>query len=116
MATMDGGTVIRRARRRAGISQAELARRLGTKQPVVARWESGARAPTLATVSRAVEACGLALDVAVVELDPGEDALLLEWQRMSPADRVGRNEEMLETEEWLRDARPVPAIERRARG
>lgn len=104
---MSGGDVIRRARKRAGVSQAELARRLGTKQPVVARWESGTRAPTLETVARAVDACGLALDVAVVERDAGEDALLREWQRLTPAERVERNRRLLETERWLQDARPA---------
>jgi transcriptional regulator with XRE-family HTH domain len=113
---MKGGDVIRRARTRAGVSQAELARRLGTKQPVIARWETGARAPTLETVGRAVEACGFALDVAVVDRDPGEDALLREWQQLTPAQRVARNRRMLETEEWLRSARPVDREGDRARG
>ena len=111
---MDGGSIIRRARLRAGLPQAELARRLGTKQPVVARWESGARTPTLETVSRAVAACGLALDVALTPRDAGEDALLHEWQRLSPQERVRRNRQLLETEQWLRTARP--AEDRRARG
>lgn len=113
---MNGGTVIRRARLRAGIAQTELARRLGTKQPVVARWESGARSPSLETVARAVDACGLALDIAVVERGEGEDALLREWQTLSPAERVRRNEEMLRTEEWLRRARRVDEGAERARG
>ena len=113
---MNGGTVIQRARRRAGISQAELARRLGTKQPVVARWESGARAPTLETVARAVEACGLALDVAVVERDRGEEAALREWQALTPSERVSRNRQMLETEEWLQKARRVNEGAERAGG
>lgn len=113
---MSGGDVIRRARKWAGVSQAELARRLGTKQPVVARWESGTRAPTLETVARAVNACGLAVDVAVLERDAGEDALLREWQRLTPAERVERNRRMLETERWLRDAQRVPRTDERARG
>lgn len=113
---MNGGAVIRRARLRAGISQAELARRLGSKQPVVARWETGTRSPSLETVARAVDACGLALDVAVVARDEGEDALLREWQRISPAERMRRNEEMLRTEEWLRRARRVDNGAERAGG
>ena len=113
---MRGGDVIRRARRRAGLSQAELAYRLRTKQPVVARWETGARAPTLETVSRAVEACGLSLDLAIVERDAGEEALLREWQTLTPTERVRRNERMLETEQWLRTARRVDEVAQRARG
>jgi hypothetical protein len=103
---MTGAEVIRRARRRAGISQAELARRLGTGQPVVARWETGTRAPTLESVGRAVRACGLRLDLCVERVDDGEDALLHEWMKLSPEQRLRRNEEMLATEEWAGRARP----------
>lgn len=111
---MSGGAIVRRARRRAGISQAELARRLGTRQPVVARWESGARAPAFDTVAAAVAACGLELTIGLAEPDPGEDALLLEWLELTPAERLRRNEQMLATEEWARRARP--AGEHRGRG
>ncbi|HEX2057306.1 MAG TPA: helix-turn-helix transcriptional regulator [Actinomycetota bacterium] len=113
---MNGGTIIRNARRRAGISQAELARRLGTKQPVVARWEAGARVPSLESVSRAVEACGLVLDVAILERDEGEEAQLRASQALTPAERLRRNEQMLETEEWLHRARRVDPEDDRARG
>ena len=102
-----GSEIVRRARRRAGISQAELARRLGTKQPVVARWESGRQVPTLESVERAVAAAGLRLDVSVEAPDPGEDALLREWLALTPRQRLQRNEGMLATEEWARGARPV---------
>lgn len=93
-------SVLRRARKRAGLAQADLAARLGTKQPVVARWESGARRPSFDDVVRAVSACGLHLDAIVGEPDPGEDALLREWLELSPAERLRRNEQMLATEEW----------------
>ncbi|HEV2757200.1 MAG TPA: helix-turn-helix transcriptional regulator [Actinomycetota bacterium] len=106
---MTGAEVIRRARRRAGISQAELARRLGTKQPVVARWERGAQAPTLESVARAVAACGLRLDVSIEDADAGEEALLREWAKLSPEERLRRNEAMLETERWAARARPPGA-------
>ena len=39
------GDLIREARERAGMTQAELARRLGTDQPSVSRWEQGKRTP-----------------------------------------------------------------------
>lgn len=104
---MTGAGIVRRARRRAGISQAELARRLGTKQPVVARWERGIQAPTLDTVRRVVAACGLRLDLLLEDADAGEDAQLHEWMRLSPVERLRRNEAMLETEEWARRAQPA---------
>ena len=46
------------ARTRAGLSQAEVAQRMGTTQSVVARLESGRRPPTLRTVQRYAEAVG----------------------------------------------------------
>lgn len=55
---MDAATLIREARSSAGISQRELARLAGTSQPAVARYESGAAIPTLATLDRLLEACG----------------------------------------------------------
>lgn len=104
---MTGADVIRRARRRAGISQAELARRLGTKQPVVARWEGGAQSPTLESVARAVAACGLRLDLSIEDADAGEDALLREWAKLTPKERLRRNRALLETEEWASRAHAV---------
>ncbi len=46
------------ARARAGLSQAEVARRIGTTQSVVARLESGRRPPSLRTVQRYAQAVG----------------------------------------------------------
>ena len=50
-------TMIRTARYAAGITQVELAARAGTTQPAVAAYESGARRPNLATLSRLLEGC-----------------------------------------------------------
>lgn len=80
---------------------------MGTKQPVIARWERGTQAPTLASVALAVAAAGLHLDIAVDAVDPGDDALLREWTALTPAERLRRNEAMLATEEWARRARSV---------
>lgn len=62
---MKGGELIREARLRAGLTQAEVARRLGTGQSVIARWESGRRSPTFETVVRAIGACGFDLGVSI---------------------------------------------------
>lgn len=55
---MDAATLIRDGRSSAGLSQRELARLAGTSQPAIARYESGASIPTLATLDRLLEACG----------------------------------------------------------
>jgi ribosome-binding protein aMBF1 (putative translation factor) len=85
---MHGGILIRLARRRAGLSQRELARRLNTKQSVVARWESLATSPTVESVSAAGRACGFAVDWRLVQIDLGLERVLREQLRRSPADRI----------------------------
>jgi predicted transcriptional regulator len=47
-----------KARARAGLSQAEVARRMGTTQSVVARLESGQTLPSTKTLLRFAEATG----------------------------------------------------------
>ena len=75
---MTGGEVIRRARRMAGLTQAELAQRLETTRSVLSRWENSQVEPGFTAVVRAVEACGLTL-VNVLrepEVDPHDVSLL----------------------------------------
>ncbi|HMR48470.1 MAG TPA: helix-turn-helix transcriptional regulator [Arachnia sp.] len=45
-------------RTQAGISQSELARRMGTRQPFISDLERGGRTPTVATLSRVAQATG----------------------------------------------------------
>jgi transcriptional regulator with XRE-family HTH domain len=59
-----GGDLIREARRRAGLTQTELALRAGTVQPAIARWESGRTAVSLDDVRRLVRLCGFELETA----------------------------------------------------
>ena len=46
------------ARSRAGLTQGEVAERMGTTQSVVARLESGRQAPSMRTVQRYAQAVG----------------------------------------------------------
>src|SRR5438105_6418849 len=59
------GSLVREARRRAGLSQKELGRRAGVTQSVVSAYESGARQPSLPTLERLVRAAGCELNIAV---------------------------------------------------
>ncbi len=59
------------ARSRAGLSQAEVAQRMGTTQSTVARLEGGRAKPTLLTVERYARATG---NRAVVRLVPDTSA------------------------------------------
>lgn len=62
-----------RARQRAGLTQAQLAERMGVSQPVVARIEAsvGSRkhAPSLSTLRRYAEACGQRLVIRIEAKD-----------------------------------------------
>ena len=58
---MDAARVLREARRRAGLTQAELAERVGMLQPSVARLETGRRTPSVDTLERLLRACGMTL-------------------------------------------------------
>jgi predicted XRE-type DNA-binding protein len=52
------GAFLREQRERAGFTQAELAKRLGTHQPNIVRMEQGGRQVTLDQIVRALFACG----------------------------------------------------------
>jgi ribosome-binding protein aMBF1 (putative translation factor) len=56
---------VRKARESLGITQAALARRIGSTQPAIARLEAGGVLPSLVTLRRVAAALGLEL---VVEL------------------------------------------------
>lgn len=59
---MDAARVLRQARRRARLTQRELAERAGAPQSQVARIESGAVVPRVDTLDRLLEACGEGLE------------------------------------------------------
>ncbi|MCK5873275.1 MAG: helix-turn-helix domain-containing protein [Alcanivoracaceae bacterium] len=54
-----------RARIGAGLTQAQLAKRMGTSQSVIARLEGGNSAPTLSTLRRYAAATGTRLRVSL---------------------------------------------------
>ena len=58
-----------RARTAANLTQAELARRLGTTQSAIARLEGGGVSPSFATLRRYAEATGTRLTVGLVPAD-----------------------------------------------
>lgn len=85
-----GRDLIREARLRAGITQQELAERLGTSQSVIARWEAGHRSPTVDTMFRAVRACGLDVAMSVVAPDEDHEMLIRQNLAISPEARLDK--------------------------
>jgi transcriptional regulator with XRE-family HTH domain len=61
--------IIREARLKAGLTQRELAGRLGRERAQVARWETGGQEPSYANLRAVVEACGYSISVEIVERD-----------------------------------------------
>ena len=57
------GEEVRRLREATGLTQLELARRIGSTQPAVARLEAGGVAPTIETLERIAAALDLELAV-----------------------------------------------------
>ncbi len=77
-------------RRRAGLSQDELAGRLGRPQSTIARWETGQQHPPLESVIEVLRACGLELTVGIARYDDSYDAQIARQLRLDPAERVER--------------------------
>jgi transcriptional regulator with XRE-family HTH domain len=61
MAELTG--LLERARRLAGLSRSELARRAGASRPTLAAYAAGTKSPNLATAERIVQAAGFDLDL-----------------------------------------------------
>lgn len=62
---MELAETVYRARESAGLTQAELARRMGTTQSAIAAIESGARTPTVDLLERLARACGARLTIRI---------------------------------------------------
>jgi len=67
---VDPPALIKAVRRRQGLSQAALAARAGTSQPVISAYEHGHRDPSYDTLRRIVEAGGERLQLDSVPLGP----------------------------------------------
>lgn len=87
---MTGAQLIREARLKADLTQAELAERLGRDRAQVARWETGGQEPSFENLRAVVEACGFVLKIEIAEqeekpvFDPELEASLLQ----APQQRV----------------------------
>ena len=97
---MRGGELIREARLRSGLSQQELADRLGTSQPVIARWESGRRSPTVDALVRAVRACGLDVGMSIGTYDSEHELLIRQNLLLTPAERLDK---MIESKQGMEE-------------
>jgi len=79
--------LVRSARLAAGLSQAELAERLGTTQSAVSRWERGHDEPRLNSLNAIMSACGQRLWLQV-EADGVDRAQIRQQLAMTPEQRL----------------------------
>lgn len=94
--------LIREARHRAGLTQAQLAQRVGTSQPAIARYEKARSMPDIATLFRMVEACGLELRLQLAEPDRQRLATERAAMERSPEERLLANQAYTELASELR--------------
>lgn len=82
------GSVLRKARAGAGLSQRQLALRTGVAQPTIARIEAGHVDPRVTTLERLLSACGVEL-AAVDRPGTGVDRTQIrELLRLRPIERL----------------------------
>jgi transcriptional regulator with XRE-family HTH domain len=88
LSRLDTGRLIREARGLAGLSQAELAARIGTRQPVISRWERGLESPRVDTLARVLQACGFEADLVFRRHDDVDRAQIVGALAQTPDDRL----------------------------
>jgi transcriptional regulator with XRE-family HTH domain len=87
---MTSGTLIREARKLAGLSQVEVARRSGKDRAQLARWERDVVQPSLETLREILRACGYDIETTLVPYEPDErkDELLTRSLEQTPQERL----------------------------
>lgn len=91
----------------AKLSQAELARRMGTTQSAVARWETGDVSPRLDTLERIAEACALDAHIVWAERGDVDRAQIRQHLSWTPQERLQCLLEMLAFEDRAHQARRI---------
>ena len=92
---MQAADLIREARKRAGLTQGQLAERLGTTQSAIARLERGRTEPSYQRVAAALRACGLDLVPQLLAADDSDWSVASTNLTADPATRVRRHQAAL---------------------
>lgn len=80
--------LLREARLRAGLTQAELGRRVRRTQSQIARWERGDVKPSLETLRDLIRACGLELTLGLANYDDSYVPHIERYLALTPEERV----------------------------
>jgi transcriptional regulator with XRE-family HTH domain len=88
---MTPGELLRAARRRHGVTQAQLAARARTSQAAISRIERGVVSPSVATLMSLLDLLGEELELSSREIDYGHDRTLLRANlHHPPEERIER--------------------------
>ncbi len=104
---VDTGGLIREARAIAGLTQAQLADAVGTKQSVVSRWERGIDEPRISTLARIFRACGFEADLSFRRHDDVDRSQIEGHLALSPRQRL---DAVQNVNDFLRRVRPKAAV------
>jgi transcriptional regulator with XRE-family HTH domain len=96
----DPASIIRNARRQAGLSQAQLASRMGVSQAAIAKFERHGSNPTIATLDNVLTALGQRLVLTTRPQRNIDETLVFEQLKLPPAERLARLEDL---HEWGRE-------------
>jgi transcriptional regulator with XRE-family HTH domain len=98
-----GGELVREARRRAGLTQRELAERAGTTQSAIARLESGRTSPSLERLEWLLKLCGFSMIVSLATYDDSHLVQAKANLRRSVDQRIANNAAALTFARQLRE-------------
>lgn len=89
---MTSGQLIRSARLQSGLTQAELAERIGVPASSIGRWENDTVEPGYSTLRRVLQACGFDIPPVLELFEPDEklDALVEQARTLTPQERLAR--------------------------
>jgi transcriptional regulator with XRE-family HTH domain len=105
---MTPAQLLRDARRRHGLTQAQLAARARTSQAAISRIERGLVSPTVETLATLLDLMGEELTLGALPIDYGHDRTLLHKNlEHSPQERIERQAE------WSRGMRRIQGVARR---
>lgn len=106
LTAMSPSLLVRGARKKAGLTQAELAERAGVKQSVIARLERGAGNPTFLTLERVLHAAGHRLELSAVHqgLRTVDETLIAQQLALPPVERLRALDARQRTAGMLADA------------
>jgi transcriptional regulator with XRE-family HTH domain len=88
LSRLDTGALVREARRIAGLSQSELAARVGTTQSAVSNWERGRDVPRVDTLGRILQACGFEVDLTFRRHDDVDRSQIVQMLEATPDQRI----------------------------